>query len=85
MQLTPQQVQQVKQGVEAIVKGTLERAKKNEADDVAEYLALQLIDRIEWSTQDHELQKPIASAVLKAHKWPMGVEGSLKKYFSLAY
>ena len=85
MQLTPQQVQQVKDGVQKIVKGTLERAKKNEAEDVAEYLTLQIIDRIEWSAPTPELQKPLASMVLQAHKWPMGVEGSLKKYFSLTY
>lgn len=56
----------------------------NEAQDVPEYIASELIDIIEWMSPYPELSPMIAKKFLEVNDYS-GISKEIKKYFNLAY
>lgn len=87
MTLTPEQVQEIKQGVEKVVSHVKQNVKKADAEDIPEMVATEIVGLCEWLSKNKELNGVLASAVLKAGGWDMDpkVAMPVRKYFSLTY
>ena len=62
------QVEKVKQGIAAIVSQVETQARKNDAEDIAEYVGSEIVTLVEYMTEDPALQGPVAAGVLAAKK-----------------
>lgn len=60
-------------------------AVKNDAKDISEYVAGEIIDLSEWMSPDIDWTKHIAVQVMDLFKLPPGVSIHIKKHFDLPY
>ena len=82
---TGQQAKQIKEAIKAIIGQVHIQAKKNEAEDIGEFIASEIIDLVEYMSPEVDMQTAIAKAVLDTEKWPQETYKPVRKHFSLPY
>lgn len=80
-----EQAKQIKQAIQGIVNQVEIQAKKNDASDIGEFLASEIIDLVEYMSPEVEMQGAIAKAVLDAKDWPKETFLPVKKHFNLPF
>jgi hypothetical protein len=79
------QAKQIRQAIDVVISQVKEQAKKNDAMDIPEFIASEIIDLVEWCTPEAEMQVAVAKAVLDQGDWPQGTDIPVKRHFSLPY
>jgi hypothetical protein len=59
-----------------------QNVKKEEAQDIPEFIAYEVIDLIEW-VADYELQPYVAKKLIREYSMDKEAQEYIKKYFSL--
>lgn len=79
------QLETIKETARKVTEHALYQAERVDSTDNPAFCAAEIIDLVEYMTDDIDLQSAVAKAVLEGHAWPSGTAKPVKDYFNLAY
>lgn len=82
---TGDQAKQIRQAIDVVISQVKIQAKKNDALDIPEFIASEIIDLVEYCSPEIAMQQAVAKAVLDSGDWPNGTDAPVKKHFNLPY
>lgn len=83
--MLPEQLEIAANVAERVHDMAMYNAKRCDADDIAEYIASEIIDLVEWMSPDASLNRYIGSKIVDIYQFPKGTIVLIKQYFDLAY
>jgi len=82
---TSEQVKGIKESAQRVTDLVLDSAKRIEALDCPQYLAVEIMALVEWCSPTIDQQSAVAKTVLDSYAWPCGVAYNVKAHFNLPY
>ena len=78
-------MESIKASAKLVLEHSQYQAKRADATDIPEYLALEIIDLVEWCSDNPDLHSPVAKLVLDSGTFPQGVRLPVCRHFNLPY
>jgi hypothetical protein len=75
----------IRNAARVVIDHTAYQAIRADASDVAEFVAHEVIDLVEWCSPTPDLHTPVAKLVLDSATYPAGVRLAVCSYFNLPY